>query len=196
MAQTSADDGIALPRHGSAADPAPLKAGWFRFYFADERWEWSDEVAEIHGYESGSVTPPTDLVMSHKHPDDHAKMAAHLDDVRRTHKPVSTRHRIVDAQGRTPQGVVAGQQIVDDDGQVVGATGFYIDVTPTPGTPDDTAKQQAISEGIASVVAGRTIIDQIKGMLMLIYGIDAEKAFGLLKWRSQATNVKLRALAQ
>jgi hypothetical protein len=33
-------------------------------------------------------------------------------------------------------------------------------------------------------------------MLMLIYGIDADKAFGLLKWRSQETNVKLRLLAR
>ena len=24
--------------------------GRFWFYFADERWEWSPEVADIHGY--------------------------------------------------------------------------------------------------------------------------------------------------
>jgi len=56
-------------------DPAPI-TGWFDFYFADERWEWSPEVAEIHGYQPGSVTPSTDLVMRHKHPDDLPKMAA------------------------------------------------------------------------------------------------------------------------
>jgi ANTAR domain len=32
--------------------------------------------------------------------------------------------------------------------------------------------------------------------LMLIYRIDADSAFGLLKWRSQETNVKLRVLAE
>ena len=31
---------------------------------------------------------------------------------------------------------------------------------------------------------------------MLIYGIDADKAFGLLRWQSQETNVKLRLLAE
>jgi hypothetical protein len=23
--------------------------GWYRFYFGDERWEWLDEVAVLHG---------------------------------------------------------------------------------------------------------------------------------------------------
>jgi ANTAR domain len=33
-------------------------------------------------------------------------------------------------------------------------------------------------------------------MLMLIYRINADSAFELLKWRSQETNVKLRVLAE
>jgi hypothetical protein len=33
-------------------------------------------------------------------------------------------------------------------------------------------------------------------MLMLIYRINADSAFELLKWRSQETNTKLRALAE
>jgi hypothetical protein len=40
------------------------------------------------------------------------------------------------------------------------------------------------------------VIEQAKGMLSLLYGIDAEAAFALLRWRSQESNVKLRALAQ
>jgi ANTAR domain len=32
-------------------------------------------------------------------------------------------------------------------------------------------------------------------MLMLIYRVDADAAFELLRWRSQETNVKLRILA-
>jgi hypothetical protein len=33
-------------------------------------------------------------------------------------------------------------------------------------------------------------------MLMLIYRLDAEAAFELLRWRSQESNVKLRTLAE
>jgi hypothetical protein len=60
-------------RTTSAAEggaPGYLNVGSFRFWFAGERWEWSDEVARMHGYEPGSVAPTTKLLLSHKHPDD------------------------------------------------------------------------------------------------------------------------------
>ena len=75
--------------------------GEYRFYFEEERWEWSEEVQRLHGYEPGTITPTTELVPSHKHPDDYAQVAATLDEVRRTHKPFSTRHRIITVQGDT-----------------------------------------------------------------------------------------------
>jgi PAS domain S-box-containing protein len=198
MARTPPYDGTSWLDDGAAIESEPLLAGWFRFYFADERWEWSAETARIHGYEPGTVSPTTDLVMSHKHPDDRDRMSAHLDTVRRSRQAVSTRHRIIDAQGRTREVVVAGQEIVDDDGVVIGTSGLYIDVTPTPRALEDTTRtrEQALTDKLAVVVEGRTSIDTTKGMLMLIYGIDADKAFGLLKWRSQEANVKLRLLAE
>ena len=39
------------------------------------------------------------------------------------------------------------------------------------------------------------LIEQVKGILMIVYRIDADAAFDLLKWRSQAANIKLRVLA-
>jgi hypothetical protein len=50
----------------------------------------------MHGYEPGSVTPTTDLVLAHKHPDDRGQVAATIDQILNTHKAFSTRHRIVD----------------------------------------------------------------------------------------------------
>ncbi len=41
----------------------------------------------------------------------------------------------------------------------------------------------------------RAVIDQAKGMLILLYGVDDESAFDMLRRRSQSTNVKLRAPA-
>ncbi|CQD16968.1 putative PAS/PAC sensor protein [Mycobacterium lentiflavum] len=171
-----------------SADGTALRAGWFRFYFADERWEWSPEVDQIHGYEPGSVTVTTDLVMAHKYADDKPKMAALLDQVRQTRAPISSRHRIIDTQGRTRDVVVVGEQLHDDLGEVVGTHGYYLDVTPT--------LQDAISDAIAEIATNRGVIEQTKGMLMLIYRLDANKAFDILKWRSQETNVKLRPFAE
>ena len=46
------------------------------------------------------------------------------------------------------------------------------------------------------MVESRASIEQANGALMLVYGISTEQAFNLLRWRSQQTNTKLRALAK
>jgi hypothetical protein len=43
--------------------------------------------------------------------------------------------------------------------------------------------------------ANRAIIEQAKGMLMFVYGIDADAAFEILREQSQQHNVKLRLIA-
>ena len=165
--------------------------GWFRLYFAGERWEWSPEVALMHGYQPGSVRPTTELVLSHKHPDDRSFVAAALDETRLHHTSFSTRHRIVDTAGATHHVIVVADQLTDDRGAVIGTHGFYLDVTPT-----EHHEQQRVSAAIAEIAENRATIEQAKGMLMAIYGITAEAAFDLLRWRSQEGNVKLRVLAE
>jgi PAS domain S-box-containing protein len=179
------------PVEQALAGGALQGVGWYRFYFADERWEWSAEVEQIHGYLPGTVTPTTELVLSHKHPDDYEQVAATIDDIRHTHKPFSTRHRIVTAQGATRDVVVIGERIHDNAGQVIGTQGFYLDVTPS-----NEARQSIISTAMAEMVDHRAAIEQAKGVLMYVYRIDPGAAFELLKWRSQETNVKLRDLAE
>ena len=45
------------------------------------------------------------------------------------------------------------------------------------------------------IVAHRAIIEQAKGMLMAIYELDAQSAFGIMTRLSQHFNVKLHDLA-
>ena len=59
----------------------------------------------------------------------------------------------------------------------------------------DPAYAKRVNDAVSEIAQSRGPIEQVKGMLMLAYRIDEERAFGLLKWRSQETNVKLRALA-
>jgi PAS domain S-box-containing protein len=165
--------------------------GWFRFYFDDERWEWSPEVQRMHGYLPGSVTPTTEVVLSHKHPDDYRQIVDTLDEIRRTRQAFSSRHRITDVQGRVHHVVVVGDQLHDDGGTVIGTHGFYIDVTPV-----EQARQDQVTAAVTEIAQNRAAIEQAKGMLRVIYGIDGVAAFDLLKWRSQEANVKLRLLAE
>jgi PAS domain S-box-containing protein len=169
----------------------PQRVGWFRFYFAEQRWEWSDEVQRIHGYEPGSVIPTTELVLAHKHPDDRGQVAATIDQILNTHEAFSTRHRIIDTGGNVRHIVVVGDQLLDDRGGVIGTHGFYVDVSPT-----ERAQEDLVTARLAEISENRSTIEQTKGMLMLIYNIGADAAFNLLKWLSQEANVKLRLLAE
>jgi hypothetical protein len=176
----------------ASAGDAPQRAGWFRFYFANQRWEWSEPVQRMHGYEPGTVTPTTDLVLAHKHPDDRGQVAATIDQILHTHKAFSTRHRIVDTRGNVRYVVVVGDQLRDDQGAVIGTHGFYVDVSPQP----DQDREDLVTAKLAEITEQRASIEQAKGMLMLIYGISDSAAFDLLKWLSQEANIKLRLLAE
>lgn len=56
--------------------------------------------------------------------------------------------------------------------------------------------QQRISDAVVAIAESRALIDQTKGMLMFVYGIDADAAFDLLRLQSQHHNVKLRLVAE
>jgi PAS domain S-box-containing protein len=167
--------------------PDAQRVGRFRFYIDGQRWEWSENVERLHGYEPGTVTPTTELLLSHKHPDDRAKVAAVLDKVA-DGEPFSSRHRIIDTGGRTHWVIVIGDRMLDDAGEVAGTSGFYVDDTDTI--------QSDISAAVSKVAESRAEIEQAKGLLMAAYGISADRAFDILVWRSQETNVKVRDLAR
>lgn len=163
------------------------RVGRFRFILDGQRWEWSDAVARMHGYDSSeAVQPTTELLLRHKHPDDRHEVAAALERVLRG-EPFSSRHRIIDTGGRTRTVVVVGDSLLDNTGTVVGTTGFYVDVTE--------AVQSDITAVLSEAATARARIEQAKGVLMAAYGISAERAFDILVWRSQETNSKLRDLA-
>lgn len=164
----------------------PQRVGRFRFFLDGQRWEWSDTVARMHGYEPGDVEPTTELLLQHKHPDDRERVAAVLHNVLKG-KPFSSRHRIIDTAGCTRCVVVAGDRMVDDTGALVGTSGFYVDVTDSLHTD--------ITKVLEAVADARARIEQAKGVLMTAYGISAERAFDVLVWRSQETNLKVRDLA-
>ena len=168
-----------------------LRAGWFRYFFDDDRWEWSPEVQRMHGYDPGTVTPTTELVLSHKHHEDYRQIADTLQLIRQTRRAFSSRHRIYDRHGRLHHVVVVGDELHGDEGRVIGTHGFYIDVTP-----EEDARRDRLSADLTAITERRSAIDQAKGMLMMVYSLDAAAAFELLRWRSQESYVKLHRLAE
>ncbi|WP_227983459.1 PAS and ANTAR domain-containing protein [Nocardia spumae] len=165
--------------------------GWFRFWFADQRWEWSEEVARMYGYSAADTEPSTDLLLSHKHPDDRDGMAASIATALETGEPICGQHRILDSEGQARDIIVVGDHLTDEDGATIGTCGFFVDITET--IADE--RNEALSEVLPELIEARAVIEQAKGALVLAYGISPEQAFRVLSWRSQETNTKLRDLA-
>jgi PAS domain S-box-containing protein len=184
----STDGQAAQPIDQALLGGAPQRVGRFEYHYDSDTWTWSDTVAVMHGYEPGQVRPTTELVLSHKHPEDLAQVKGLL---QQSAAPFSSRHRIYTTTGALRSVVVVGDAVTDDDGRIVATRGFYIDVTESL----QAELEQAVSDKLQLIVAHREIIDQAKGMLMMTYQIDAAAAFGILRWRSQELNVKLLAIA-
>ena len=110
-------------------EPIPVgeRVGSFRYLRAEDRWEWSDVVAQMHGYAPDAVQPTTALVLSHKHPEDAETVALLIEAMTREGKPFSSRHRIVDTLGKVHPVVVISERLRDDDGEVIGCRGLYVD---------------------------------------------------------------------
>jgi len=168
-----------------------LNVGAFRFWFVGQRWEWSDEVARMHGYEPGTVEPTTELLLSHKHPDDRVHVQELLDYALHQGGSFSSRHRFIDTSGREHTVIVLADRMHNDEGAVVGTEGYYIDLTDSVGQ----SRKSVLDAVLPDLLESRAAIEQAKGALMVVYRIDAEHAFAMLQWRSQETNTKLRALA-
>ena len=69
-----------------------------------------------------------------------------------------------------------------------------------PSGPGDNAlsrrEEERISQALDAFTASRALIEQTKGMLMFVYGIDADTAFDVLRRQSQQHNIKLRLIAE
>ncbi|WP_036527453.1 PAS and ANTAR domain-containing protein [Nocardia sp. CNY236] len=170
----------------------PQTVGTFRFWFATQRWEWSDEVAAIYGYSAGSAQPSTELLLAHKHPDDRELVAHVAAAALHAGEPFCARHRVIDTSGRIHHVIVVADRILDEEDLVIGASGYVIDVSDTLAEN----RREILDGTVPELVESRAVIEQAKGVLMVVYGITAEQAFRVLQWRSQETNIKLRTVAQ
>ncbi|SON60095.1 hypothetical protein MSIMFI_01587 [Mycobacterium simulans] len=168
------------------------RVGRFRYIARENRWDWSDEITRMHGYEPGRVTPTTDLLLTHKHPDDKPTVLELIERTCRYGVPFSNRHRIIDTGGDVHVVVVVANPIYDGRGVVTGAAGFFVDITHQ----FQADVQEQLTGAVLAVNARRAVINQALGVLMLQHGLDADAAFELLTRLSQRSNTKVRVLAE
>ena len=166
--------------------------GSFRYAASGDTWQWSDGVYAIHGFHRGEVVPTTALLLSHAHAADRRRAGQLLRACLRDGQMFSLLYRVIDAAGQLRWTLIAGEGTLDGSGAVTGIRGYLIDVTES----QDRARSREVASGLRKAMASRATIEQAKGALMLVYGLDAEAAFSLLSWQSQRSNIKLRDLAE
>ena len=167
--------------------------GRYRYELATQRWWWSEETFQIHGFEPGEVVPTTTLVLAHKHPDDRARASHVLEDAALTGEPFSSMHRIMDARGRERTLTVVGQGRCDPrTGQVHELVGYFVDVT----TAVKARASESANASIRAAATTRAPIEQAKGIIAFALGIGAEEAFEYLRSTSNHTNIAVRDVAR
>jgi fructose-specific component phosphotransferase system IIB-like protein len=120
--------------------------------------------------------PQPNWSFSHKHPDDKPDVVALIEQVQRNGVPFSSRHRIIDTSSDVHVVVVVGESCYGADGAVTGTTGFYVDITEEY----DADPQSALDALVAEIESHRAVINQAMGMLMLVYGVPADRALAVL----------------
>ncbi|MDQ0800168.1 hypothetical protein QF050_001807 [Arthrobacter sp. SLBN-112] len=167
-------------------------SGTFELDVATGQMEWSEGMFHIHGLRPGEVVPTFELLMSHKHPSDREHVRALWTNLLRAGGQGALLHRVLDVHGRERRVFSAIQVEATPSGQVEHAHGFMVDVSQSLRIES----QHAAAEAIEGAYANKAVIEQAKGIVMALQGVDAASAFQVLAARSQRANVKLHIVAE
>ncbi|MFL6028166.1 MAG: PAS and ANTAR domain-containing protein [Nocardioidaceae bacterium] len=150
-------------------------------------WSWTDGLYRLYGYEPHSIEPTLERFLQHKDPRDMARIDAVFARCLAHGGPFSCYHRIIDARGKRKIVVVVGYGERDaEDSRTVLMHGFMVDVTASG--------EQETSAALQAALKNRAGIEQVKGAIMLVHGLEADAAFALLRSHSQVYNKKVAAI--
>ena len=170
-------------------------AGRFRHDRGTGGWSWSPEMFAVLGLDPGTTDPGAEALVGWQHPDDRVRT---LDAVTAagTGRAFALEVRAEDGQ-RTV--VLVGEPEFDDEGRVVAVAGVGADITAGRPPGSDGARAQALEievEQLRAAMASRAVIEQAKGILMLLTSCRDQTAFDLLGHISSHTHRKIRDVAR
>ena len=168
---------------------SPRLVGSFRLDLSSDRWTWSEGVFRLHGFEPYEVVPTTDLVLAHTHPEDRDDLRAALGTAPAA-GTFSSVHRIVTARRHELTVAVVGS--ADGDPGTDEAEGYFLDLTSSVA---ERASERASAE-IRAAATTRGVIEQAKGVLAVVYDVEIDAAFELMRSASNDHNVAVRDLAR
>ena len=167
--------------------------GRFRYDPDADAWSWSPEMFAVLGLDPGSTVPGTEALVRHHDPADRIRTLDALADARAG--------RAFALEVRTHRGrrsvVLIGEPEVDRDGRVVCVRGRCADLTES--RPPESRRLQELEtevEQLRAAMASRAVIEQAKGILMLLTSCRDQIAFDLLGHISSHTHRKVRDVAR
>lgn len=155
-------------------------------------WTWSASVYAMHGFEPGEIVPTAEVMLAHCHPADRARLASVLVADCSELSYAVEQYRLIDAR-RGEHWVALTVECSPNDGLIYGS---MLDLTARHASASASASAEDVTSRLSEALESRSVIDQAKSAIQLVYGTDESTAFNLLKSYSQQTNVKLRAVAR
>jgi len=129
----------AQPSPASSPHPLPRDGGRFSWHLGSGRWDWSDSVFRLHGYEPGAVRPSSTLAFHHKHPDDLHGCVDALHAGIEQDRLVVQEHRLVAADGTVRPVLVICRPVGDGTGSTRVLRGFLLPTSCDRESPHPTA---------------------------------------------------------
>jgi hypothetical protein len=168
-----------------------LLVGRYRVELGSGRWWWSDEIYTMHGWKRHEVEPGLEALRSRKHPDDRTRVVRAAAEALRHGQPFACSHRIVDRAGRARSLVVIGQGWPGGQGRPPELAGYVIDVTPV----QKEALERQSSGVVTRAFISQAVIEQAKGVIAAVRGVDDEAANNLLLDAANRAGIPLRLAA-
>ncbi len=179
----------ALPHAGSRV------AGRFRHDRGTGGWSWSPEVFAVLGLDPGTTDPGIEAFVRGLHPDDGTRT---LDALAAAWAGRAFALE-VRAAGEPRAVVLVGEPEMDSDGRVTAVQGLCADITAGRPPDSDGDRAQALETEVSQLraaMASRAVIEQAKGILMLLTSCRDQTAFDLLGHISSHTHRKVRDVAR
>ncbi|WP_346621429.1 ANTAR domain-containing protein [Blastococcus montanus] len=167
--------------------------GRYRFDGRSGAWWWSPELTELLGATAG-VTPCTETFVAPQHPDDRERTVAALTAACAEARTFSLQVRLVDGPGPERAAMLVGEPSRADEGAV---EGLLVEIPAVSGGSgaDRLSALEAEAAQLRTAMASRAVIEQAKGILMLLTSCGEQVAFGLLTHISSHTHRKVRDVA-
>ena len=176
-------------------DGGPEAAGRFRYDRGTGAWSWSPEMFAVLGIDPGTTDPGTEALVRWQHPDDRIRTLNAF--------AAACAGRAfaleVRAAGEARAVVLVGEPELDPEAGVTAIAGLCADITAgrPPGSDSDKARELEAEVGqLRAAMASRAVIEQAKGILMLLTSCRDQTAFDLLGHISSHTHRKIRDVAR